>query len=104
MFVNPKNKEIADFRLKIIEQCNSTGHLTATDGALVMNSERYVFCFGGKIRAINALAGSTKNQVVRPIEHDIKSHRIFAEFGGTLHQSAVQSVHDQPDSIAIVAS
>lgn len=104
MFIDPENKGLADYRLKVLEQCTQIGRLTAADGALVMSHERYVLCFGAKIQALDALTGSTTVRVVKPVEGDTESRVTLADLGGTRHQSAAQFVHDQPDAIAIVAS
>lgn len=104
MFIDPENKGIADYRLKVLEQCTHIGRLTAADGALVMSHERYVLCFGAKIQAIDPLTGSTMVRVVKPVESDTENKLMLADLGGTRHQSATQFVHDQPGSIAIVAS
>ncbi len=101
---NPESKAMAELRLKFIEQCFYIGRLTATDGALVMSIDRHVRCFGAKIQPIGPLLGSTEVRVVRPVVGGKESKKIIADLGGTRHQSAAQFVHDQPGSIAIVAS
>lgn len=104
MFIDPENRSLADYRLRVLEQCTQIGRLTAADGALVLSHDRHVLCFGAKIQALDALTGSTMVRVVRPVEGDIESKMMLADLGGTRHQSAAQFVHDQPDAIAIVAS
>ncbi len=91
-------------RTQIIDQCNRIGRLTATDGAVVMTYDRYIHCFGAKIQAVNALAGSDAISVIRPVEGDTAAKTFFTDLGGTRHCSAAQFAFDQPDSIAIVAS
>lgn len=104
MFLDPENKGVVDYRLKVLEQSNRIGRITAADGALVMSQEHCVICFGAKIQAIDTLAGSTLVRVVKPVEGYTESKKKLADLGGTRHQSAAQFVHDQPDAIAIVAS
>jgi hypothetical protein len=78
--------------------------LTAVDGALVMTFDRYVYCFGAKIEAIDTRSIATTLRVIEPFEQQEARERPFTSLGGTRHISAAQFVHDQPGTISIVAS
>ncbi len=100
----PHQKDWVDSWQKIQQQCNRIARLTAVDGALVMNFDRYVYCFGAKIRPINVDATSTAMQLLNPFESESGIEGKFTALGGTRHQSAAQFAYDQPGSIAIAAS
>lgn len=93
-----------EIREKIRQQCSRIARLTAVDGALVMSPDRYTYCFGAKIQAIDPTPSDYKVQVLRPIEGFTKTLLNFSDLGGTRHQSAAQFAYDQPLAIAIVAS
>ena len=48
-----RQDKYARIRQKIGQQCSRIARLTAVDGALVMTPDRYTYCFGAKIQAIN---------------------------------------------------
>lgn len=100
----PPQQDWLDSWQKIQQQCNRIARLTAVDGALVMNFDRYVYCFGAKIKPINVEATSTAMQLVNPFESESGIEGKFTALGGTRHQSAAQFAYDQPGSIAIAAS
>ncbi|MDP3479892.1 MAG: hypothetical protein Q8R88_08980 [Desulfoprunum sp.] len=89
---------------QVQQQCNRIARLTAVDGALVMNFDRYVYCFGANIQALNIKASSSHLRIVEPFENHIETLGPFAILGGTRHQSAAQFAYDQPGSITIAAS
>ena len=89
---------------KIQQQCNRIARLTAVDGALVMNFDRFVYCFGAKIRPLNLTATSTEMRMLNPFESESGFEGKFTALGGTRHQSAAQFAYDQPGSIAIATS
>lgn len=89
-----------DFR-KIVQ---SIGKITAVDGATVLSMEDFsLIGFGAKILS-NSIPPETLNQ--------FDSHTIdmpaetisLTDIGGTRHRSAVQFVHDNPGTLAVVAS
>ena len=99
-----KNKDLTKTRMQLIDQCNRIGRLTAVDGALVMNFDRSVHCFGATILPINCKLDPIEVRAMRPVEGDSGTKIMFGDLGGTRHYSAAQFAYDQPDSIAIVAS
>lgn len=89
---------------KLSAAINSLAGLTAVDGATVINDRYELMAFGAKIgRSANGLPVEeilltepiigNKGEVMHPVQN-----------GGTRHLSAAQFVHDQHDSIALVAS
>ncbi|MGW8162037.1 MAG: hypothetical protein ACWGN1_07310, partial [Desulfobulbales bacterium] len=91
-------------REQIRQQCSRIARLTAVDGALVMTPDRYTYCFGAKILAIDPTPSAVELQVLKPIEKYSKTTLNFSDLGGTRHLSAAQFAYDQPQAIAIVAS
>ncbi len=78
--------------------------LTAVDGATVINDEYQVLAFGAKIRRPPGSAPVDQMVATEPIVGDSPVVVQPVQTGGTRHLSAAQFVHDQQDSIALVAS
>ncbi|MDK9708933.1 MAG: hypothetical protein OEL83_17965 [Desulforhopalus sp.] len=89
---------------QVQQQCARIARLTSVDGALVMNFDRYVYCFGAKIEAIDTRILATNLRVIEPFEGHEPTARPFSSLGGTRHISAAQFAFDQPGAISIVAS
>ncbi len=85
-------------------EIESIAGLTAIDGATVISDNYEVLAFGAKIGRID---GSPRVERVLLTEPVVGGEGIIvnpASSGGTRHISAAQFVHDQRDSIALVAS
>ncbi len=82
---------------------NITG-LTAVDGATLVNDRHELLAFGAKI--MRASRSEPVEQVLwmEPIVGGHPSLIHPSSIGGTRHLSAAQFIHDQNDSIALVAS
>lgn len=82
---------------------NITG-LTAVDGATVINDRHELLTFGAKIARANNSTPVEEMHFMEPIigGHPVSVHP--SSVGGTRHLSAAQFVHDQRDSLALVAS
>lgn len=78
--------------------------LTAVDGATVISSAFEVLAFGVKIG--RAARGTPVSQVIttEPVVGDTPTIVHATQLGGTRHLSAAQFVHDQRDTLALVAS
>jgi hypothetical protein len=86
------------------EAIDGIGGLTAVDGAVVLSDEFEVLAFGAKIGRTES--GPFVEEVL--VREPIRGHKPVtihsSELGGTRHQSAAQFVHEQRDSLALVAS
>jgi hypothetical protein len=101
--LSPKKDWLRNWQ-QVQQQCARIARLTAVDGALVMTFDRYVYCFGAKIEAIDTRSIATTLRVIEPFEQQEARERPFTSLGGTRHISAAQFVYDQPGTISIVAS
>jgi len=86
------------------EAIDAIGGLTAVDGAVVLSDRWDVLAFGAKIGRTESGPFVEEVLVREPIlgHTPVKVHA--SELGGTRHLSAAQFVHEQQDSLALVAS
>src|SRR5213593_433742 len=86
------------------EATDAIGGLTAVDGAVVLSDRWDVLAFGAKIGRTES--GPFVDQVL--VREPILGHTPLkvpaSEVGGTRHLSAAQFIHEQRDSLALVAS
>ncbi|HEY1007676.1 MAG TPA: hypothetical protein VGD92_10855 [Sphingobacteriaceae bacterium] len=85
-------------------QVDHLAGLTAIDGATVVNDQHELLTFGAKI---GRKAGGTRVErisLIEPIEGGSARLLHPGQSGGTRHLSAAQFIHDQRDSMAMVAS
>src|SRR5947209_10505578 len=80
------------------------GGLRAVAGAALVTDRYELLAFGAKI--VRRRGGAQVEQVVltEPVVGDVASVVQPVQLGGTRHMSAAQFVHDQRDSVALVAS
>jgi hypothetical protein len=78
--------------------------LTSVDGATVLSDRYQLLAFGAKIVRRDGSARVEAVTVTEPIEGSAAAIVHPSELGGTRHLSAAQFVHDQRDSVALVAS
>jgi hypothetical protein len=78
--------------------------LTAVDGATVMTANYDLLAFGAKIIRRPGLSPVSALSVTEPIEGTAARVVDAGQLGGTRHLSAAQFVHDQRDSVALIAS
>jgi hypothetical protein len=83
---------------------DSIAGLTAVDGAAVMTRDHHLLGFGAKIARRRAWPQVEEVMVTEPVEGGVPMRVRPEQLGGTRHLSAAQFVHDQRDSIALVAS
>ncbi len=78
--------------------------LTAVDGATIMTFRFELLAFGAKIGRREGAPAVNAVRVAEPVEGAQPTVVHPTQLGGTRHQSAAQFVHDQHDSLALVAS
>jgi len=83
---------------------DTTGGMTAVDGATVLNDQYEVLAFGAKIRRKEGSLPVDKWVITEPIIGNLPIVVQPTEHGGTRHLSAAQFVYDQRDALALVAS
>ncbi|WP_046243658.1 putative sensor domain DACNV-containing protein [Hymenobacter terrenus] len=80
------------------------GGFTAIDGATVITQEYHMLAFGAKVARAKASTPVDKMVLTEPVVGSEAVHLHPAQYGGTRHLAAAQFVHDQHDSLALVAS
>ena len=83
---------------------NAIAGLTAVDGATILNDRCELLAFGAKISRRKGWAVVEQTALTEPIEGNVAAHVTTSQLGGTRHLSSAQFVHDQRDSLAMVAS
>ncbi len=86
------------------EATDGIGGLTAVDGAVVLSDRWDVLAFGAKIGRTESGPFVEEILVREPIVGHAPVTVHPSELGGTRHLSAAQFVHEQRDSLALVAS
>jgi hypothetical protein len=86
------------------EATDAIGGLTAVDGAVVLSDRWDVLAFGAKIGRTESGPFVEQVLVREPIHGHTPIKVPASEVGGTRHLSAAQFVHEQRDSLALVAS
>jgi hypothetical protein len=100
---SPEEKSQPIWQEAFIDAVDAIAGLTAVDGAAIMTDQYDVLAFGAKI----GQRGTTRVDqavVTEPVVGDVATVVQPLELGGTRHLSAAQFVHDQRNSIALVAS
>ena len=114
--VNPGFSELADllaqhgvvpdddWREATERAVDALAGLTAVDGATLITSRYELLAFGAKITRRRGGAAVEQILVTEPIEGGASEQIHPGQLGGTRHLSAAQFVHDQPGTVALVAS
>jgi len=100
---SPEERSEQIWQESFIDAVDAIAGLTAVDGAAIMTDQYDLLAFGAKI----GQRGTTRVEqavVTEPVVGDVATVVQPLELGGTRHLSAAQFVHDQRDSIALVAS
>ncbi len=100
---SPEEKSQPIWQEAFLDAVDAIAGLTAVDGAAIMTDQYDVLAFGAKI----GQRGTTRVEqavVTEPVVGNVATVVQPLELGGTRHLSAAQFVHDQRDSIALVAS
>ncbi|WP_353720517.1 putative sensor domain DACNV-containing protein [Dyadobacter sp. 676] len=115
--VQPPFSELADLHRKYVEDPNpitwqnqfssavaNMAGLTAVDGATIINDRYELLAFGAKIGRAPSGKPVEEILITEPVIGNAAMVVHPVQNGGTRHLSAAQFVHDQRDSIALVAS
>jgi hypothetical protein len=92
------------WRESLARVVQAIGGLTAVDGATIMTSEYELLAFGAKIARRKGSTQVDQVTFAEPVEGAVRQLIDPTELGGTRHLSAAQFVHDQPETMAFVAS
>ncbi|HKO61159.1 MAG TPA: hypothetical protein VJV03_08380 [Pyrinomonadaceae bacterium] len=100
---SPEEKSQQIWQEAFIDAVDAIAGLTAVDGAALVTDQFDLLAFGAKIGQ-RETTRVDQAVVTEPVVGDVATVVQPLELGGTRHLSAAQFVHDQRDSIALVAS
>jgi hypothetical protein len=100
----PDDQKLHRWQEALTRAVDSIAGLTAVDGAAVITRHHDLLGFGAKIARRKGWAQIENVTVTEPIKGGMAAQVRPEQLGGTRHLSAAQFVHDQRDSIALVAS
>ncbi len=100
---SPEEKSQQIWQEAFIDAVDAIAGLTAVDGAALVTDQYELLAFGAKIGQRSPVRVE-QAVVTEPVVGDVATVVQPLELGGTRHLSAAQFVHDQRDSIALVAS
>ncbi len=101
---DPVHRDAEQWRRAVDQTIQSIAGLTAVDGATIINERYDVLAFGAKIGRRQGATRVHEILVSEPVVGNKPAILHSSQIGGTRHLSAAQFVHDQKDSIALVAS
>jgi hypothetical protein len=101
---DPAAREKRLWQESLIDAVEAMAGLTAVDGATVISDQYELLAFGAKIARRKGSAQVEQVVVTEPLVGNEAAIFTPAQLGGTRHLSAAQFVHDQRDSLALVAS
>jgi hypothetical protein len=101
---DPAERDKRLWQESLIDAVEAMAGLTAVDGATVINDQYELLAFGAKIARRKGSAQVEQVVVTEPLVGNVAATFTPAQLGGTRHLSAAQFVHDQRDSLALVAS
>jgi hypothetical protein len=97
-------RESSQWQEALFDAVEAVAGLTAVDGATIINQQYEVLCFGAKIGRRDGGSQVERVIVTEPVIGGSRDVVHPVEYGGTRHLSAAQFVHDQRESVALVAS
>ncbi|MDT3402089.1 putative sensor domain DACNV-containing protein [Mucilaginibacter terrae] len=93
-----------EWQESLLQALDIIGGFTAVDGATVITQQYDLLAFGAKIARAATSIPVEQVIITEPVS-GVQATRIHpAQNGGTRHLAAAQFVHDQHDSVALVAS
>ena len=93
-----------EWQASLSSAVDTVAGLTAVDGATLISDDYEVLAFGAKIKRASGREQVEQMVLTEPIVGDAAVVVPPVQHGGTRHLSAAQFVHDQRDSMALVAS
>jgi len=91
-------------REELVRTVDAVAGLTAVDGATLLTSDYQLLGFGAKVTRRRGGATVEQMTVTEPVHGGSPDILSPTQFGGTRHLAGAQFVHDQRDSVALVAS
>ena len=91
-------------RTRVGRAVEAIAGLTAVDGATALTNQYDLLAFGAKITRRKGSSQVEQVAVTEPVEGNVAVTVHPTQLGGTRHLSAAQFVHDQRDTVALVAS
>lgn len=104
MRLDTRERHTSQWRLALKKEVDIIAGLTAIDGAIIISEDYELLAFGAKIR--HREGGTLIDQIIltEPILGGGAAVTSPEQSGGTRHLSAAQFIHDQRNSLALVAS
>src|SRR5947209_11571586 len=99
---SPANEN--EWQASLSNAVETVAGLTAVDGATVVSDEYEVLAFGAKIKRASGTEQVEQMVLTEPVVGNAAVIVPPVQHGGTRHLSAAQFIHDQRDSLALVAS
>ena len=99
---NPENEN--EWQAALSSAVDTVAGLTAVDGATVISDDYEVLAFGAKIKRASGSEQVEQMVLTEPVVGNAGVVVPPVQHGGTRHLSAAQFIHDQRDSLALVAS
>ncbi|HEY0346653.1 MAG TPA: hypothetical protein VGC60_00740 [Pyrinomonadaceae bacterium] len=93
-----------EWQASLSSAVDTVAGLTAVDGATLISDDYEVLAFGAKIKRASGREQVEQMVLTEPIVGDTAVVVPPVQHGGTRHLSAAQFIHDQRDSLALVAS
>jgi hypothetical protein len=100
----PADTTVRVSREEVTRTIDAVAGLTAVDGATILTSDYELLAFGAKVTPRRGTGPVEQVIVTEPIQGGRADVMTPSQLGGTRHLAAAQFVHDQQDSVALVAS
>jgi hypothetical protein len=99
-----KSKNSLEWQQALLHAIGIVGGFTAVDGATIITQQYHLLAFGAKVTRAAHSVPVEQLMVTEPVVGNETQKIHPAQNGGTRHLAAAQFVHDQRDSLALVAS
>lgn len=99
-----REKGTPEWQESFLRALEIVGGFTAVDGATVLTTDHQLLAFGAKVARSAMSDPAEEVMVTEPVAGAVPEIVHPAKIGGTRHLAAAQFVHDQRDSMALVAS